>query len=1015
MGCGFDSLTKIATSGGGVDPSTLVPYSGATQDVLLGANYISASGVKFNTTSPMTLTEAGDLAWNGDIYAIEYSNGLGTIKVGQDIYILYYNDTGVDIQPFRGLHLKGAFDVGGGFLVPTPDLTDSRYWERLQGTLSISCCLIPNGELGLAFRFGSVVGGDLSHVSAGAQLWFGEDGLTTDTKPEFPKWAMSVGGSFNNLPAPNGKILISMTSSIYDTFADAWIGTIRESFDFLITSDGSTITGTLKNSDPTLNLTCIFNNFYTLDTTTAPLTIELNQGSPTVAQEQYIYISETTKALTISNTSFPENETYCLIAQCSVYDAARTKQEGAKRNQNINNHLKQTGNNGHVVHSGQALREKLPATYKSGCKTTVAIGPSNELWPSTSEGVAMQAHDQNIQILDVAQYSIDAVTASTFVISDDGDLTSIFPDSRWIQMNNSTGNDGIYRVASTNYSDPDFTITVEETIPDLTVDGTIGDSISVTNDFTTQNVPVLDLATITTDASGGSLTNKSYTVVVSIIANKGTEKPQLLANFPTGTYSKTAPADAEKDLNRYAVYQQPADTKGVLIFSSAVNIVDNSGVKSIYSIVDKTETNILFGGGGSAGATTYLQLTDTDPTFTGNAHKIPEVNAGETDLVFTDSPVLANLTVTGTLDVETLVQSQTVQVSDNLLETRYDAVAGLGAGVYTGIQAHLYDGVNDGQIVINNAGTARVGDIGNTVALAGREDTPNDGQFAIWNNATSIFDTTTIASSNLTDSSNIAYLDQANPFTNMQTIESSSPGEKTFRVKNTLGNDIFSLWNDGSSNSQLYMNDSTGALKNKLDSGGDSYFTGGNVGINKTSPSEKLEVVGNVLISGSINGVQYHGSKTTAQMWALTGMAESDKCWNSTVSKEFRFDGSKWLAEGMVRLTHRSVTAVTAGEVVIVDSGNANSVILNTVDNNIEALLPVFEGGSQNDEIVIYGSISEYDCSTAVSIGNYIQPSGTAGKWKAQGSIAPSARARALTAVGVSGIVRGIKITGENF
>jgi hypothetical protein len=150
-------------------------------------------------------------------------------------------------------------------------------------------------------------------------------------------------------------------------------------------------------------------------------------------------------------------------------------------------------------------------------------------------------------------------------------------------------------------------------------------------------------------------------------------------------------------------------------------------------------------------------------------------------------------------------------------------------------------------------------------------------------------------------------------------------------------------------------------------------------------------------------------------MWALTGMAESDKCWNSTVSKEFRFDGSKWLAEGMVRLTHRSVTAVTAGEVVIVDSGNANSVILNTVDNNIEALLPVFEGGSQNDEIVIYGSISEYDCSTAVSIGNYIQPSGTAGKWKAQGSIAPSARARALTAVGVSGIVRGIKITGENF
>jgi len=72
-------------------------------------------------------------------------------------------------------------------------------------------------------------------------------------------------------------------------------------------------------------------------------------------------------------------------------------------------------------------------------------------------------------------YTIDGVNvgASTFTISGDGDLSALLPVNSYIEVAGTSLNDGIYRVAGIAYAAPAFTITVAETIPDATVEGTI--------------------------------------------------------------------------------------------------------------------------------------------------------------------------------------------------------------------------------------------------------------------------------------------------------------------------------------------------------------------------------------------------------------------------------------------------------------------------------------------------------------------------------------------------------------
>ena len=89
--------------------------------------------------------------------------------------------------------------------------------------------------------------------------------------------------------------------------------------------------------------------------------------------------------------------------------------------------------------------------------------------------------------------------------------------------------------------------------------------------------------------------------------------------------------------------------------------------------------------------------------------------------------------------------TETINSESDYIYLRYNNPSGLAAEEYTGIEAVNYDGVNNGQLVFGADGYARVGDVGSLVMLAGREDSPTDGGYVTWNDATKIFETETLA------------------------------------------------------------------------------------------------------------------------------------------------------------------------------------------------------------------------------------------------------------------------------
>ena len=67
---------------------------------------------------------------------------------------------------------------------------------------------------------------------------------------------------------------------------------------------------------------------------------------------------------------------------------------------------------------------------------------------------------------------------------------------------------------------------------------------------------------------------------------------------------------------------------------------------------------------------------------------------------------------------------------------RDGAVSGLGTGQYSGFQVKKYDGADDGRLVIDSSGVARVGDAGDEQPLATRDEAADmtSGAFVKWDN-----------------------------------------------------------------------------------------------------------------------------------------------------------------------------------------------------------------------------------------------------------------------------------------
>lgn len=119
-------------------------------------------------------------------------------------------------------------------------------------------------------------------------------------------------------------------------------------------------------------------------------------------------------------------------------------------------------------------------------------------------------------------------------------------------------------------------------------------------------------------------------------------------------------------------------------------------------------------------------------------------------------------TINGTLTVNgDIVQSgssyetyaEKLYTKKDLIFMRDGAVSGLASGEVTGLEAKLYDGVHDGQLIFDITGTARVGDKGDTKALACREEEANmvSGKLVKWNAVSKVLESSAYSDSDITD------------------------------------------------------------------------------------------------------------------------------------------------------------------------------------------------------------------------------------------------------------------------
>lgn len=111
------------------------------------------------------------------------------------------------------------------------------------------------------------------------------------------------------------------------------------------------------------------------------------------------------------------------------------------------------------------------------------------------------------------------------------------------------------------------------------------------------------------------------------------------------------------------------------------------------------------------------------------------------EIALTQDPVInGTLTVNGDIiqnGAAYETHAEKVYSKDDYIIMREGAVAALPSGDFSGFQVRLYDGVNDGRLVIDNQGTARVGDVGDEEPLLTRDESADltDGALFKWDAA----------------------------------------------------------------------------------------------------------------------------------------------------------------------------------------------------------------------------------------------------------------------------------------
>jgi len=353
-----------------------------------------------------------------------YNNQTGSSwDIGREGRLLAVNNTGSQIDNGEVVYISGDSDG-----IRTIALANAKWDSTATATIGFATVNIANGDTGEVALWGEINDLNTTGCTTGEQIYLDTmDGGWRTTQLESPNWLVQLGNCGkvdNDSGSINASIEIrSKTQSVIGIFN----GAILESHTITMLTDGSTVKLSLANDGDFLTL------FF--DATTyrfsVPDTIQLTAGNDVSPTRNWVYIPESTKALTVSTVGFPSDEQFIPIADILVQSAASAQTYGVYKVHAWTDHITDAVGQGHMSHINKWIRTQN-ATWLNGVEPTVTVGTNGGgkdtiKWSSTS-GNALQLHEhaypaQDLQNGNHAHVINDETTPYT-VITDLGAITT---------------------------------------------------------------------------------------------------------------------------------------------------------------------------------------------------------------------------------------------------------------------------------------------------------------------------------------------------------------------------------------------------------------------------------------------------------------------------------------------------------------------------------------------------------------------------------------------------------------
>lgn len=195
-----------------------------------------------------------------------------------------------------------------------------------------------------------------------------------------------------------------------------------------VTESGGTVTINVEKSGGG-DLTLIFSSGYFAFDTTPAATLTLTAGTDVAPTRNFVYILESTKALTVSTSSFPATE-HVPIADILVQSASGVASDGVYKLDIWIDHTGDDTSNGHLTHINKWIRDAFPL-WKSGVSQTLTITPGSPdtVIFTTSSGVVLQLHEK---VFPAFSGTPDLFVVNNFIaaFTKISDLAAILDDSQ---------------------------------------------------------------------------------------------------------------------------------------------------------------------------------------------------------------------------------------------------------------------------------------------------------------------------------------------------------------------------------------------------------------------------------------------------------------------------------------------------------------------------------------------------------------------------------------------------------